>query len=276
MPYALQDLYKRLRESLSEADSRYVLQKRAQLDTSALIAAPQQEISDDIAEQIEGDLAAHKAGKPLSRIYGEREFWGLNFKLSSATLDPRADTETLIEAVLRRFEGQAPPKTILDLGTGSGCILLALLSEFKDSQGLGVDIAPEAVQTAQENAKRLALADRAEFMCSSWADDIENQFDLVVSNPPYIASDVILKLDENVQNYDPIQALDGGENGLQAYENIFSTLSRCLKKGGAAFFEIGFDQEKSTRRLSEESGFLVQSVHRDSAGNPRVVEIFFS
>ena len=269
----VEDIYHKLRAVMPEHDARYVIAKRAGLSHADMIADPDREIEE---AHIFEDLARYKAGKPLSRIYGEREFWGMSFKLSEATLDPRPDTETLIEAVLKRYEDRQPPKTILDLGTGSGCILLALLSEFPESKGLGVDISPEALKTAQENAKRLGFSDRADFMCSSWADDLENQFDLVVSNPPYIASDVIPKLEKNVQDYDPIQALDGGKTGLEAYENIFSALPRCLKRGGFAFFEIGFDQEKSTRRLSEESGFLVQNVHRDSTGNPRVVEIFFS
>jgi release factor glutamine methyltransferase len=270
----LHEVYKALRESLSESDSRYVIQKRCNASRIDLIANPDKAVGEAERKAIQEDLAQYQAGKPLSRIYGSREFWGLDFALSEGTLDPRPDTETLIDAVLARL-GDTPPATILDLGTGTGCILTALLSEFSEAQGVGIDLSPSAAQTARGNAHANGVGARANFVCGSWGQAVNHKFDLVVSNPPYISNQIIPTLDENVQKFDPILALDGGDDGLQAYKDIFSQLSSLLKRGGYGFFEIGYDQEKTVTRLSEESRFTVMGVHRDSAGHPRVVEIFF-
>ncbi|MEZ5813322.1 MAG: peptide chain release factor N(5)-glutamine methyltransferase [Alphaproteobacteria bacterium] len=265
----LEKIYKELCDVMPEHDARYVIEKRTGLSHAAMIANPGQEI-DETA--IMADLAQYKRGIPLSRIYEEREFWGMNFRLSPATLDPRPDTETLIEAVVKRCKDN-PPARILDLGTGTGCILIALLSEFPQATGVGIDLSEEAVQTAKYNAQQNHVAARAEFLQGNWAESINESFDLVVSNPPYIARKVIQNLDESVKNHDPILALEGGEDGLQAYKEIFSQLFHILKPGGRAFFEIGFDQEESTTRLSEESRFSVISTYADLAGHVRVLEV---
>lgn len=223
-------------------------------------------------EVIESLVERCLAGEPVSRILGEREFWGLTFDLSPDTLDPRPDTEVLVERALEAFTDH-PPETILDLGTGTGCVLIALLSEWPDSFGIGVDLSQGAVRTAQSNAKRNHVEAQARFICGSWADSIEGQFDLIVSNPPYIANQIIPTLSPEVKNHDPILALDGGENGLQAYSEIFSVLKRLLRKGGKALFEIGFDQRVEVMRLAENSGLFVTGLYADYAGQPRVVEI---
>ncbi len=265
----LQELYKQLRVSLSESDARYVLKKRTGLSHADMIANPGQSVDE---EPILNDLELYRQGIPLSRIYGEREFWGMRFELSDATLDPRSDTEALVEAVVARYKDN-PPENILDLGTGTGCILIALLSEFPQAAGVGIDLSAEAIETAKINAQQNYVADRATFLQGNWAESLDESFDLVVSNPPYIAKKVIQNLDESVKNHDPTLALDGGEDGLQAYKEIFSQLFPLLKPGGRAFFEIGFDQEKSTRRLSEESRFSIISSYADIAGHTRVVEL---
>lgn len=268
----LNDIYQDLCQHLSPADARYVLKKRAGITHAHLIAEPQRPVGEEALSFIRADLLAHIEGTPLSRLYGEREFWGLDFALSPDTLDPRPDTETLIEAVLQRYRDNAP-KRILDLGTGTGCILIALLKEFPQATGVGVDLSQQALETARQNAQANGVAGRAEFIQSDWTDSIGESFDLVVSNPPYIRKDVIQNLDDSVKNHDPILALDGGEDGLQAYKKIFSGLFCILNPGGRAFFEIGFDQEKSIRRLSEESRFLVESTLADLAGHTRVLEL---
>jgi len=276
----LSALYKELRKTLSESDARYVLRKRADLTPADIIAAADKEMEHGALALILADLNAVQDGKPLSRIYKEREFWGLTFEISEGTLDPRQDTETLIGAVLERYRGAVPPKTILDLGTGSGCILLSLLHEFPEARGIGIDLSEDAIKTAQKNAKNLGIGARATFMNEGWsnefAESLDKKVDLVVSNPPYISNLVIPNLDENVRKYDPILALDGGEDGLQAYREIFSLLPHLLKRGGYGFFEIGFDQDSSVTRLGKESRFLVKSVHLDSQGCPRVVEFFLN
>lgn len=269
----LRELYDRIREVLPEVDARYVLNKRAGVTAADLIVAPDSGVPEGAVGLVMRDLERFQTGEPLSRIYEERAFWGMDFVLSPATLDPRIDTEVLIEAVLQRFKDRSPLR-ILDLGTGSGCILVTLLSLFPQAYGVGVDLSPAALQIARSNAQRHGVDARAGFVCADWGGALEGLFDLVVSNPPYIESDVILDLDENVRKFDPILALDGGQDGLQAYKRIFSDLNRLLDEGGFCFLEIGFDQEEKLTRLIKESRFLLKSVHADSAGHPRVVEIF--
>lgn len=268
----LRKLYIDLKEHLSEPDAQYVLKKRAGITQTTLIASPDMDVPAQATEQIKQDLLACIEGTPLSRLYGEREFWGLDFKLSPETLDPRPDTETLVEAVLQRYADN-PPKRILDLGTGTGCILIALLSEFPTATGVGVDLSEGALETAKYNAQQNHVADRTALIQSNWIESIDESFDLVVSNPPYIQNQVCENLDDSVKNYDPILALQGGEDGLQAYKDIFSKLFSVLNPEGRAFFEIGYDQEESVTRLSKESRFSLESTYADLAGHIRVLEL---
>lgn len=256
-----------------DLEARMILKQRAGLSWADIISKPDREISSAQLQNIESDIKRRLSDEPLSRIYGRREFWGLEFELSADTLDPRPDTETLIEGVLNAYKDTLPPKTILDLGTGTGCILISLLREFPESNGVGIDKADGAVKTAIKNANLNKVSDRAVFKTGNWGQGIEQKFDLIVSNPPYISNQVIPNLSESVQNHDPILALDGGNDGLDAYRQIFSELFSLLNVGGKAFFEIGFDQEADVVRLAEESRIRVQHVHRDLAGQPRVVEI---
>ena len=265
-------LYRHMAGQVTDLEARFIIKKRVNLDWASIIAHPDKIITADELEIIQKDMDRRLAGEPLSRIYGEREFWGLNFKIAPDTLDPRPDTETLVRLALQTFHVKQPVE-ILDLGTGSGCILIALLSELRESSGIGVDLSPKAIQIAHENAKTNDVDARIQWICGSWADAIDGQVDLIVSNPPYIASSVIPNLDPEVRNHDPILALDGGMDGLQAYKIIFSQLPRLLKKGGRAFLEIGFDQERSIARLSEDSRIRIERIHPDLAGLPRVVEI---
>lgn len=274
----LDAVYREIRNNVSEADALYILEKRADIQRIELITSPSKVISKEKYIQIISDINAVRAGKPLSRIYNEQEFWGRRFLLCADTLDPRQDTEALIEVVLDKYKN-SPPSMILDLGIGSGCILTTLLCEFPDAYGLGVDLSLNALKTARENALYHNVLSRMSFVCASWMDAFEGRndngkFDLVVSNPPYISNQIIPDLDENVQKYDPILALDGGEGGLKAYEVIFSNIFSSLKKGGSLVLEIGFDQAESVMRLSKESGFSSSLLFRDSTGSPRVVDNF--
>lgn len=211
------------------------------------------------------------SGEPLSRILGHREFWGLRFELSSDTLDPRPDTEILVETALKRFAGKAPER-ILDIGTGTGCILISLLHEWPGTTGVATDLSAGALDTARWNAEIHGVADRANFIRTSWAAGVEGPFDLILSNPPYIRSDVIPNLAVNVKNHDPILALDGGVDGLEAYRNILTETKRLLSPGGIALFEIGFDQAEDVTRLVADAGATPGPVIPDWGGNPRVVE----
>ena len=265
-------VYKLLSAELSEREARMIIKKRLNLDWSMIITDSTCEIE---TAEIYKDLHDRKAGKPLSRIYGHREFWGMEFDLNAHTLDPRPDSETLIEVALKHYKPQKnAPVTILDLGTGTGCLLLSLLSELPDAWGVGIDLSPQAAAMGQDNAQKLGFAQRSAFIVGNWVESINTKFDLIVSNPPYIESEVIPNLTCEVRNHDPILALDGGKTGLQDYDKIFSNLSRVLKKDGIALFEIGFDQSEKVTRLSEKYGLSCKGVHSDLSGNPRVVEIF--
>lgn len=281
LPESVKELVASLEHHLIEAgsdtpaqDARYIIFKRTGMTWADLITNPSMIIDSRSLEEIRIDLDSALKGIPLSRIYGERAFWGRNFEISTDTLDPRADTETLVKIALERFRKKHPAR-ILDLGTGSGCILLSLLCEFEDSYGIGVDRASGALQTAKRNAILLGRERQSAFICGDWGDSLSGKFDLVVSNPPYISNRVIPTLSETVRKYDPILALDGGDDGLHAYRQIFSQLPALLKPGGVALFEIGFDQNDSVMRLSRESGFPKARIHADSGGLPRVLEIFY-
>ena len=274
MTRKVQDIYTELGKKLGDLEARMILQERAGLSWASLISDPDQCISDSKWTKIQEDLGQRLQGKPLSKIFGKKEFWGMVFETSEHTLDPRPDSETLIEVALKYYKDKKPPETILDLGTGTGCLLLTLLSEFPSAKGVAVDISQEALDVAQRNAKKHNLDSRVVFTKGKWTQGIKERFDLIVSNPPYIASKVIPNLEKEVKNHDPILALDGGKDGLQAYNEIFSDILRVMKDDAMALFEIGFDQEDEIMRLGKKYKIRIGDVHRDLAENPRVVDMF--
>jgi release factor glutamine methyltransferase len=209
--------------------------------------------------------------EPLSRILGHREFWGLEFALSADTLDPRPDTETVVEAVFRRVFDRDAPLRFLDLGTGTGCILLALLSEFPAAIGFGVDIAPGAAMTALRNAAALGLGERAHFLVGDWGTAISGRFDVIVSNPPYIASAALADLPPEVALYDPCLALDGGADGLGAYRSLVADLARLLEPGGVVAIEVGCSQAPAVAAMLQATGLAIEARERDLAGIARCV-----
>ncbi|MDP2123149.1 MAG: peptide chain release factor N(5)-glutamine methyltransferase [Parvibaculum sp.] len=210
------------------------------------------------------------AGEPVSRILGRREFWGLEFAVTPAVLDPRPDSETLVAAALDLLRGIEAPR-ILDLGTGSGCLLLAVLHERADAHGLGIDISADALAVAQANAAALGLAPRAEFLQADWTAGVAGPFDLVLSNPPYIASAEIATLDRDVRDHDPRRALDGGADGLDAYRALALALPPVLKPGGHAVIELGVGQAAAVAALFDAGGFSATRTLADLAGVPRVL-----
>lgn len=235
----------------------------------------QNDLIRDPARQIETtDFAAllHRriAHEPFALIVGHREFWSLNFQVSPATLIPRPDSETLIDAALAAFAGRPSPKTILDLGTGTGCLLLALLTEFPSAFGIGLDCAPEAAALAKSNAVQLGLADRSAFVASDWTNPISGRFDLIISNPPYVPSAEIDTLMPEVAHHEPRSALDGGPDGYNAYRTIVRTLGPHLAGNGVAILELGFGQAKCVIDLARDAGFD-PSVRLDLAKIPRAI-----
>ncbi len=207
--------------------------------------------------------------EPVSRILGEREFWSLRFTVGRATLDPRPDSETLVEEVCRRLAPNSPA-TILDLGTGSGCLLLAILSERLNASGTGLDRSRAAVKLARLNAAQLHLADRADFIVGDWATRRLKPVDIVISNPPYIATKLLAGLEPELR-FDPQTALDGGDDGLDCYRSITARLAHLLKPGGFVVFEIGYDQAAAVTKLLGDQGFAVEPPVRDLAGHDRVL-----
>nr|WP_238934773.1 peptide chain release factor N(5)-glutamine methyltransferase [Maricaulis parjimensis] len=208
--------------------------------------------------------------KPLSQVLGSQPFWTLDLIVTGDVLTPRADTETLVDTVLNARKDGA--LDVLDLGTGSGAILLALLSERPDWRGVGVDLSSAALAVARRNAEACQLAGRARFLEGRWADGLADQsFDIIVSNPPYIVSDVMTGLDPEVRDFEPALALDGGADGLEAYRAILADLPRILRPGGLFACEIGYDQGASVCDLAAGAGLAGVRVVADLAGQDRVV-----
>lgn len=252
-------------------DARLLIGHVLGLAPSALFARADTVVSDEQARAIETLAARRLRFEPVSRILGYREFWGLTFKLNDAMLDPRPDTETVVEATLAlrgRFK-EAPQ--ILDLGTGSGCILLAILSEWPRAKGLGIDQAAEAVAGAMENATQLELGDRVRFQTGNWCDGLTQTFDVIVSNPPYIARIETASLAPDVAQYDPARALFAGEDGLEAYRDLIPGAFGRLRQGGYLLLEIGIGQADAVEALLVKSGFALESRVSDLGGRIRVL-----
>ncbi len=231
-------------------------------------------LSADEAAQFETLVQRRLHREPISYIRGTREFWSLDFKVTNATLTPRPDTETLIEAVLDHASN--PPATLLDLGTGTGCIVLALLSEWKECEGVGVDASAEALAVARENAQALGMETRARFVHAdwndaAWAQQLGGPFDVVVSNPPYIPEGDIAGLDEDVRGFEPLSALVGGADGLDAYRVILQSAPALVAPGGLLGFEVGINQAEGVAALMEQAGLTVMEIRKDLGGVERCV-----
>ncbi|MBV9221726.1 MAG: peptide chain release factor N(5)-glutamine methyltransferase [Methylobacteriaceae bacterium] len=253
-------------------DARLLLADIAGVKRIEFIVAPERPVGADwqrLTEAAERRLA----GEPVARLIGSWEFWSLPFALDASTLVPRPETETVVEAVLAaidRSSGRDASLRILDLGTGCGAILVALLSELPNAFGIGVDRELGAARLAQANAERNSVAKRAAFIAGDWATATVGNFDVVVSNPPYVASGAIATLDPEVRCHDPPLALDGGPDGLCAYRSIIADLPRLLAREGTAAFEVGAGQAEAVVALVEGAN-LRPAIRRDLAGRDRVV-----
>ena len=210
------------------------------------------------------------AREPVALILGRREFWSLDFAVSDATLVPRPDSETVVAAALERERGGPQIRRVLDLGTGTGCLLLAVLSEAAEATGVGVDRSPEAATLAARNARSLGLDRRAAFAVGDWADAVAGRFDRVISNPPYIPTEALGTLMPEVARFEPASALDGGADGLDAYRAIIPGLFRLLTPGGRAVLEVGEGQAESVASLGVAAGFYAET-RADLAGIARAV-----
>jgi release factor glutamine methyltransferase len=259
----------------ADLDARLLTGHALGLDLTGLILAAQRQLTPDESARLEEFARRRLAREPVARILGEKEFWGLPLQLSTATLVPRPDTETVVELALEllRAGGNLDrPLRIADLGTGSGAILLALLSELPAAHGFGTDISDGALQTAGANAARAGLADRATFIACDYARGLTGPFDLIVSNPPYIRSADIDGLATEVRNHDPLAALDGGADGLDAYRALIPQAAGLLAPRAALVVEAGEGQSAQIQALMTAAGLMpVIAPKADLAGIPRAV-----
>lgn len=285
-PATLGDVLAGLRRRLEAAgianpalDARLIVLKATGLSHEALIAAPDHPIGEDEARRLDDMADRRLAGEPVSRIFAEREFYDRVFTIGPASLDPRPDTETLVERALafartRSFQRSPAGPAILDLGTGSGAILVTLLAELPEARGTGTDLSPAALDEARANAARHGVAERARFVPADWCSGLEGRFDLIVSNPPYIPSDELHRLERDVRDWDPPAALDGGPDGLEAYRDIAAGAGPLLAPGGLLMVEIGAGQLTAVAGVFAEHGWEpapAGATSRDLAGHIRVL-----
>lgn len=250
----------------AQLDARLLLEEVCGTDHNTLLCHGDREVSEAEEEQYRKALEQRAVHVPLQHLLGYQDFMGLRFQVNEYVLIPRQDTEILVEEAMRYLHDGM---RILDLCTGSGCILLSLLHYSNDCEGVGVDISQEALQVAVQNAELLGI--RADFLKSDLYEKVTGKFDLLVSNPPYIERKVIPTLMEEVREYDPYIALDGGEDGLDFYRRIIGGAQDYLKRGGQILMEIGSGQAKAVSELLREAGFKEIDVCRDFAGLDRVV-----
>ena len=214
-------------------------------------------------------LSRRLAREPLAYILGRKEFWSIDFAVGPGVLVPRPDTETLIESVRQSFADKSAALCVLDLGTGSGCLLIAALKEYPTARGIGVDISPDALDWAQRNVATHGLEDRVVLIESGWLEQASPGFDVVLCNPPYIPTDDIGSLAPEVRLFEPRAALDGGSDGCDAYRVLADRIGNLLAPGGRAFVEIGQGQETAARNILEAGGLVIVGVTSDLAGISR-------
>jgi release factor glutamine methyltransferase len=249
-------------------DARLLLQHVTGLDHAALVADPDFVVTDQLASRFEALIARRAAYEPISRILGTREFFGRSFKVTPDVLDPRADTETIVEVCLQ-FLPKDKPSRILDLGTGSGILAVTLLSERLLATGVAVDVSPAALAVARVNAAE--VADRLQLIESNWFSHLEGRFDLIVSNPPYIPAAEVLRLDVEVKDHDPHLALDGGDDGLDCYRAIASSAGNHLVENGRVVVEIGAGQQADVTGIFAVQQFQLIAQKQDLGGHVRAL-----
>jgi release factor glutamine methyltransferase len=255
-------------------DARLIVEHFSATTQVDAIGRPDIPVGAEAVDSIRLAIARRAAGEPVHRILGFREFYGLRLNLSSETLEPRPDTETLVDAVLphlRQLAATIGACRILDLGTGTGAIALALLAEVPAATAVGADISADALATANRNAKENGLSGRFQTVQSDWFEKISGSFHVIVANPPYIPSEELKTLQDEVRNFDPARALDGGADGLDAYRMIAAQAKVYLKAAGRLAVEIGHTQREAVRRLFEAAGFRIVEARKDLAGRDRVL-----
>lgn len=252
-------------------DARLLVEAAADAARIDILTDPHRPLTEEQEARLLDYLGRRERREPVSHILGRRGFWKIMLRVTPDVLTPRPDTETIVDLVLKEF-GEHQVFSVLDLGVGSGAILLAILAERPLARGLGVDVSEEALAVARENAANLGLAGRCALLRGDWTEGLADEnFDLVVSNPPYIATDVIETLEPEVREHEPRLALDGGPDGLDAYRRLAPEILRVLKPGGRFAVEIGYDQKTAVEALFREAGGADVRTLRDMADRDRVV-----
>jgi release factor glutamine methyltransferase len=256
----------------AELDARLLAQRAFEVDAMGLVRKERVEASEEQLKALEQFAQRRLVGEPISRIIGRREFWGLDFALNDSTLDPRPETEMLVEESLAFLEGKGS-QHIVDLGTGSGAIAVSIVASLPKVKAFATDISDDALAAAKLNAERHGVAARIDFRRGPWWQAVPHTelFDLIVSNPPYIATAEIEQLSPEVRVFDPKPALDGGWDGLDAYRAIASQAIRRLNKGGLMLLEIGYNQAEIITKILARAGFDQLDVQKDLAGLDRVI-----
>jgi release factor glutamine methyltransferase len=250
-------------------EARLLLGAALGLSPAEILTRQDAMLDETAARRFDGYLLRRAGREPAARILGRREFWSLSFALSPATLDPRPDSETLIEAVLEALPQRERPWRFLDLGTGTGCLLLALLSEYPDASGLGVERDPAAADVARGNAAALGMDGRARVAVGDWGEGVAPAWDAIVVNPPYIPSGEIAGLMPEVKHFEPRLALDGGADGLQAYRDVAPQLAPLLARQGIAAIELGLGQAVPVSRIMAAAGLAIRGLRHDLRGVAR-------
>lgn len=250
-------------------EARLLVAHALKLDAATIFSRPERPLSEEDTQAVARFVRRRAAREPLSRIIGIREFWSLSFRLTPDTLDPRPDSETLIEAVLTAIPDRSAPFRVLDLGTGSGALLLALLSELPNAWGLGVDLNPHAAHAAASNARALSLGPRTAFMSGDWGAALHARFDVILANPPYIPDGEIAGLAPEVRAWDPRLALAGGKDGLDAIRALATALPQLIDPKGIIVVELGDGQDPAAAAIFEANGLTIESRPKDLTGVPR-------
>ena len=254
----------------SELDARIILKEVLSLDDKDLILKESLDIPEEMIEKIIAIESRRLNGEPISKIFKKRDFYNSTFVISNDVLDPRPETELIVE-IANNYINKNEVKNILDLGTGSGCILLSILNENRMINGLGIDLSKEAISIAKQNSKKLNLETQSNFLVSNWMSSVNYKYDLVVSNPPYIASEDIKKLSKSVKIYDPILSLDGGDDGLNSYRLIASDLKRIISMNALIIIEIGYNQSLQVIDIFKKNDFKLIKKYNDINGLDRVL-----
>ena len=270
----LGEVFRQVGIETAQRDARLLMLDAAGIVHTDLINAPREALGVEAARKLTSHVEKRLTRVPVARILGEWEFWSLPFTLVAETLVPRPDSETVVAAALIALKDRRHASEglrVLDFGTGSGCLLVSLLHEMPGATGVGVDIAAGAVATARLNAERNGVATRAEFRQANWATGITGPFDLIVSNPPYIADPIIDTLEVEVRVHDPRLALSGGRDGLEAYRAIAEAIPALLAPGGVVALEIGSDQSESVPKIFSGLGYALEGPFADFGARPRAI-----